>query len=82
MVIHKRDMRAGDVYVGRPSAWGNPFIIGRDGTREEVIAKYERYLLNSRVLMAEIHTLKNKRLACWCAPLACHADVLHKHANR
>ncbi len=28
-----------DVYVGRPSKWGNPFVIGRDGRRGEVIRK-------------------------------------------
>lgn len=30
-----------NVYIGRPSKWGNPFIIGRDGTREEVIDNYK-----------------------------------------
>jgi hypothetical protein len=30
----------GRVYIGRPSKWGNPFVIGRDGSREEVIEKY------------------------------------------
>ena len=33
-----------DVYIGRGSKWGNPFVIGKDGTREEVINKYEEYL--------------------------------------
>ena len=32
-------------YIGRPSIWGNPFVIGKDGTRGEVIEKYERWLL-------------------------------------
>jgi len=27
------------VYIGRPSKWGNPFVIGRDGSRADVIAK-------------------------------------------
>ena len=82
MVIHKREMQRGDVYIGRPGPWGNPYIIGRDGTRAEVIAKFEQYLLNSKVLMAEIHTLRGKRLACWCSPDACHGDVIYKYANR
>lgn len=68
-------------YVGRPTKWGNPFVIGRDGTREEVIAKYEEYLLNNPGLMSELHELTGKDLVCFCAPLACHADVLVKHAN-
>lgn len=33
-----------DVYIGRPSKWGNPFVIGKDGTREEVIAKYAEWI--------------------------------------
>ncbi|MDQ5843653.1 MAG: DUF4326 domain-containing protein [Thermoproteota archaeon] len=28
-----------DVYIGRPSKWGNPFKIGKDGSREEVIQR-------------------------------------------
>ncbi len=50
-----------DVYIGRPSKWGNPFNIGRDGTREEVIAKYEKHLKSSG-LMDSIHELKGKVL--------------------
>ncbi len=30
-----------DVYIGRPGKWGNPFEIGKDGNRAEVIEKYE-----------------------------------------
>ena len=32
--------QAVQVYIGRPSKWGNPFVIGRDGARADVIAKY------------------------------------------
>lgn len=65
-----------DVYIGRPSKWGNPFTIGKDGTREEVIAKYLEYILNNDELMDALPELKGKRLGCWCAPLLCHGDVL------
>lgn len=34
----------GRVYIGRPGKWGNPFVIGRDGSRAEVIAKYRTWL--------------------------------------
>jgi hypothetical protein len=72
----------GYVYVGRPSKWGNPFFIGRDGTREEVIAKYRAYLDKNVVLKAQAQReLKGKMLGCWCAPRACHADVLAEVAN-
>lgn len=33
-----------DVYIGRPSKWGNPFIVGADGTRDEVIQKYKDWI--------------------------------------
>ena len=35
-----------DVYIGRPSKWGCPFVIGKDGTRKEVIAKYRTWVLS------------------------------------
>ena len=69
-----------DVYIGRPSKWGNPFKIGIDGSRAEVIAKYERWIQN-QPLMADLHELAGKALACFCKPLACHGDVLAKLAN-
>lgn len=74
-VVHcKRDKY--DVYIGRPSIWGNPFEIGKDGTRQQVIDKYEEYVLNNPTLMARLPELKGKRLGCWCAPAPCHGDVL------
>ena len=70
-----------DVYIGRPGPWGNPFTIGRDGTRADVIAKYEQYLLSSPEMMAALPYLRGKIFGCWCAPLACHGDVLARYAN-
>ncbi len=70
-----------DVYIGRPTKWGNPFVIGRDGTREEVIKKYEFWIQGQPELLADLHELKNKTLSCWCAPRACHGDVLIKLAS-
>lgn len=69
-------------YVGRPTIWGNPFVIGKDGTREEVIEKYEKYLLANEYLLSRIHELEGKDLVCFCAPLPCHADILLKYANK
>lgn len=65
-----------DVYIGRPSKWGNPFEIGKDGTREEVIRKYKDWILEQPELMRSLGELKNKTLGCWCSPQACHGDVL------
>lgn len=65
-----------DVYIGRGSKWGNPFSIGKDGTREEVIEKYRQYIMGSPQLLKDLYELKGKILGCWCKPLACHGDVL------
>ena len=70
------------VYVGRPGKWGNPFVLGRDGTRDEVIAKYRAWIAQQPALMAALHELRGKHLVCWCAPERCHADVLIELANR
>jgi hypothetical protein len=70
-----------DVYIGRPSILGNPFVIGKDGSRGEVIAKYaryayERYLIDPAFANA-INTIPmDANLVCWCAPEHCHGDVV------
>lgn len=73
-----------DIYIGRGKCpktgiigkWGNPFIIGRDGSREDVVRKYKEYILKCPELLNSLHELHNKTLACWCKPLSCHGDVL------
>ena len=65
-----------DVYIGRPSKWGNPFSIGKDGTRSEVIEKYKRWIREQPELMEALSELEGKTLGCWCKPLKCHGDVL------
>lgn len=80
-VVNKYHRVPFDVYIGRGSIWGNPFIIGRDGDRDEVIAKYEKHLLNSPHLIARLPELRGKRLACFCAPRRCHGDVLARYAD-
>lgn len=71
-----------DIVIGRESIFGNPFIIGINGTREQVIEKFEEYLLLHSDLLNKVKTnLKGKVLACSCSPLKCHGDVLLKYAN-
>jgi len=65
-----------DVYIGRPSKWGNKFSIGRDGTRNEVITKYEEWIRNQPELLASLDEIRGKVLGCWCYPKPCHGDVL------
>lgn len=65
-----------DVYIGRPSKWGNPFEIGKDGNRNEVIERYKKYIINNKELIMSLKELEGKRLGCFCSPLTCHGDVL------
>jgi len=74
-VVHGKKERY-DVYIGRPSKWGNPFEIGKDGTRKEVVEKYRKYILENKELMNDLYELEGKVLGCWCKPAECHGDVL------
>jgi hypothetical protein len=77
----------GQVYVGRPSPLGNPFVVGRDGSRQEVIAKYRRWLwarlqepdsAQERELRRHLARVVEGELEllCWCHPLPCLAEVV------
>lgn len=74
-IVHCKK-RKFDVYIGRPGKWGNPFEIGKDGTREEVIEKYRAYILSKPILLESLPELDGKVLGCWCKPRPCHGDVL------
>lgn len=69
-----------DVYIGRPSIFGNPFEIGKDGTREDVIEKYRKYLYdrinNDEEFRKKILELDSKTLGCFCKPERCHGDII------
>ena len=65
-----------DVYIGRGSIWGNPFRIGKDGSKDEVIEKYREMILERPDLLRRLPELEGKRLGCFCKPKACHGDVL------
>jgi len=64
-------------YIGRPSIFGNPFEIGRDGTRAEVIQKYREWVKNRPDVLKAIESLPaDATLGCWCAPKPCHGHVI------
>lgn len=73
-------MPSGAIYVGRPSQWGNDFVVGVDGTREECIEKYREHFIKPTLQvhgMAYFEPLRGKDLACFCAlDQPCHADTL------
>lgn len=90
-VWNKRDpgVPANAIYVGRPTKWGNPYshqersaasILVR--TRAEAVERYRAWLLSCPELLAEARrVLRGHDLVCWCAPKACHADVLLELVN-
>jgi len=80
-----------DVYVGRPSKrirsdrnWGNPFKVGRDGSRTSVICKYINWIfsdLQSDLFWRIFFDLRGLTLGCWCSPQPCHGDIMLCIAN-
>lgn len=60
------------VYIGRGSPYGNPFVIGRDGTRDEVCDRFEKEVLPS----LDVSELIGKDLVCFCKPQRCHGDAI------
>jgi hypothetical protein len=72
------------VYVGRAvpgrglaaSPFANPYHVGQDGSRADVIELYRKWLLRRPELLSRLRELRGRRLACWCKPEPCHADAL------
>jgi len=87
LVVHCKRQKF-DVYIGRPSPWGNPFTF-KSGTLAqsvvpvgEVLARYQEWLLGQPDLVARARReLAGKVLGCWCAPKRCHGDILAAVAN-
>jgi hypothetical protein len=84
-VVNIKTTKRYDEYIGRGTIYGNPYIIGKDGTREEVIKKYSDYFykkLRNDWFRNKVLSLKNKSLGCWCKPLKCHGDVIVEYVNK
>lgn len=70
--------------VDRTTIFGNPFFEGKDGSREEVIKKYAKWIMEPEQGWLRIKmraSLQGWDLICHCAPLPCHADVILVIAN-
>lgn len=72
-----------DVYIGRPSKWGNPFALKPTAhaaefvaSRDEALRRYEEWVRSQPSLMAALGELRGKTLGCWCKPKPCHGDIL------
>mgnify|MGYP000459939650 CR=1 FL=1 len=71
-----------DVYIDRPSIWGNPFVKGKDGEKEDRIRKYRAWIMEQPELIARAkRELRGRTIACWCKPEACHGDILAEIAD-
>lgn len=81
-----------DIYIGRPSEWGNPFTHKAGtaaeivvGSREEAIEEYRKHLIkqirSGEVTLQQLQELQGKVLGCWCHPKPCHGDILVKAAQ-
>lgn len=75
---HPRDAK----YVGRNTQWGNPYIIGVDGDRDEVCDLFLEYAINKNSTNPNwLKPLRGSDLVCHCKPKRCHADTLLILAN-
>ena len=76
-------MPANTVKVARPTKWGNPFRIGVNGNREEVLHKYRTWVMQKLAEQPDfLAPLRGKNLACFCKMTEpCHADILLELAN-
>ena len=87
-ILNKRfdGVPPGAMYCGRPSILGNPFIIPRDGTREEVVAKYRSWFYDNvdrpDFQAALARAEKATYLVCWCAPELCHLSVIVEYLEK
>ena len=77
-----------NVYIGRSakdipsgSKWGNPYPLKVWKSRKKVVQLYENYINQQPDLLDSVKSLKGKTLGCWCSPLLCHAETLHKLAG-
>ena len=84
IIVNLRHHKA-DIVCDRRSIFGNPFLIGRDGTRDEVVEKYGPYFYNKLrdpVFRAKVLALKDRRLGCWCVPLRCHLEWIVNYIDQ
>lgn len=69
------------VRIDRFSAYGNPFVLGQDGNRDEVCDKYAIYFGLKTSLHEQVKELKGKVLGCHCYPKRCHGEHLKEVAD-
>jgi len=89
ITVGNKQHGARGIYVGRPSPLGNPFAMQGEATRAQVIRDYEDWLAEQLLdpkspASIELHRLavlarkQDICLVCFCAPKACHADIIKR----
>lgn len=74
----------GGILCDRTTIYGNPYHIGPDGSREDVIAKHDVYFrrrIKEDPKFAEgVEKLRPHSLfLCWCFPRPCHVDNIIRY---
>ena len=82
VIIQNNDTNKKERFPKEESIFANPYKIGKDGTRDAVIQKYKKYIIDkletSITFQNEFKKLKGKNLGCWCYPEPCHGDILQE----
>jgi hypothetical protein len=89
ITVENKKHGARGIYIGRPSPLGNPFPLHREAERVAVIRDYEEWLAEqlldpssaASIEMSRLAALARKQdicLVCFCAPKACHADIIKR----
>jgi len=66
-------------YCGRPSQYGNPFVMKSELYRQIVIDKFKKEViptLDLTELVTRVKASKNFYLGCYCFPKFCHCDTI------
>lgn len=82
ILVNRHKCKTFDLYIGRGSIWGNDnkVDLGKGHTRQIVVEMYRqdmyRKLENGAIKIEDFLALSGKTIACSCAPLVCHGDVI------
>lgn len=79
------------VDIDRTSPFGNPFFLEKEEDREQVVLKYQKYLVDKIIkgqdnevkalIRLRAKFAKPLQLNCHCAPRLCHGDALAQTAD-
>lgn len=90
-IVNLRICKGKDVTkIDRTTQFGNPFHIGRDGNRAQVVSKHKIWLIkwlkrgeeiiidgySNKWVCQNVYKLEGKLIGCWCVPERCHGDNL------